>query len=136
MTIVVVVIGGTLGREGVRLALSGGNDVRSQHVLNKVANDINKSLPMHVDKDTELLATVGLDGVFVYSYRLVNHSEAEIDRSRFSTEIRSQLLNSVCTAPPTRDRFLKNGVTLRYMYADKDHRHIATIDVRPVDCRL
>jgi hypothetical protein len=73
MVIVMVVIWGALGREGIGLVLSGGPDVRSQQVLNKVASDINKSLPMQVDKDTELLATVGLEGILVYSYRLVNH---------------------------------------------------------------
>jgi hypothetical protein len=33
-----------------------------------------------------------------------------------------------------RDGFLKQGVTLRYSYFDKDKRHIATIDVTPADC--
>lgn len=134
--ILAAVVAGTLGREGARVLLGGRDDVRSQRVLSRVASDLNKTLPMQVDKDTELMATVGLEAVMVYSYRLINRSAGDVDATAFSTEMRPRLVNAACTTPQTRDGFLKKGVTMRYMYADKDRRHVATIEVNPSDCRF
>jgi hypothetical protein len=136
VAVVAAAIGGAVGREGVRFLFGGANDVRSQRVLSKVASELNKTLPMQVDKETELMAVAGLEAVIVYSYRLINSSADDVDLTTFSSAMRPQLVNSACTTPQTRDRFLKKGVTMRYMYADKDRRHIATIDVKPSDCRF
>lgn len=53
--------------------------VNSQMALSKLASDMNKTLPMMIDKDTELVATVGLPDMFVYNYRLVNHAAQDLD---------------------------------------------------------
>jgi hypothetical protein len=134
VTVIAAAIGGAVGREGMRYFFRGETDVRSQRVLSKIASELNKTLPMQVDKDTELMATAGFDAVIVYSYRLINSSVNDVDQAAFSEAVRPQLVNAACTTPQTRDGFLRKGVTMRYMYADKDRRHIATIDVNPADC--
>jgi hypothetical protein len=59
---------------------------------------------------------------------------ARLDAEKFATGAKQRVAQGACNQPGTRDDLLKNGVTLRYSYFDKDKQHIATIDVTPADC--
>jgi hypothetical protein len=109
--------------------------VNSQMALSKLASDMNKTLPMMIDKDTELVATVGLPDMFVYNYRLVNHAAQDLDPKKINELMKPGIINSACTTPETREQFLQKGLSLRYSYADKDRQHVTSIDVTPQDCK-
>ena len=108
--------------------------LHSQVFLNQVAGRLNRSLPMMIDQETELVSTVGLESTFVYNYRLVNSSASEIDAAKLNELLRPQVTNGACTNPETRDQFLKRGVRLRYLYTDKDRAFITSFDVTAADC--
>jgi hypothetical protein len=107
---------------------------RSKEYLSKVAAEINRSVPVMIDQETELLPVQGADGMLIYNYRLVSYSSAQLDANKFAAGAKQRVAQSACSRPETRDDFLKRGVTLRYSYFDKDKQHIATIDVTPSDC--
>jgi hypothetical protein len=107
---------------------------RSREYLSKVAAEINRSVPVMIDQETELLPVQGADGVLIYNYRLVSYSTAQLDANKFAAGAKQRIAQSACSRPETRDDFLKKGVTLRYSYFDKDKQPIATIDVTPADC--
>jgi hypothetical protein len=109
-------------------------DPRSREFLSSVAAEINRSTPVMIDRETELLPSEVADGVLVYNYRLVNFSTTKIDHARFAAAARTQVTEGACNTPETRDGLLKIGVTLRYAYFDKDKQPIATVDVAPADC--
>ena len=109
-------------------------DPRSVKHLEKVAAEINRSVPVMIDQETDLLPAVGAPAMLIYNYRLVSYSAAQLDATRFATGAKQRLRQNACANPETRDDFLKKGVTLRYSYYDKDKQHIATIDVTPADC--
>ena len=109
-------------------------DPRSQEFLAKIAAEINRSIPVMIDQETELMPAVGAPGMLNYNYRLVNVSAAQVDYNKFASGAKERLKESACNRPETRDNFLKKGVTLRYSYFDKDKQHIATVDVTPADC--
>lgn len=109
-------------------------DPRSRDFLTKVAADLNKSVPVMIDKETELLPAEVAEGMLIYNYRLISFSAAHMDPKRFAAAARQQVTQGACNRPETRDGFLKKGVTLRYTYFDKDKQHIATVDVKPSDC--
>jgi hypothetical protein len=109
-------------------------DPRSVEHLRKVAAEINRSVPVMIDQETELLPAVGAPGMLIYNYRLVSYSAAQLDAKKFATGAQQRLKQNACTNAETRDDFLKKGVTLRYSYYDKDKQHIATVDVTPADC--
>lgn len=113
-----------------------GRSAPSAAVLAGAASELNKRLPMMIDQETEWMSSMGLDGVFVYSYRLVNRSAKDIDPSQLVAALKPQVTNAACSTPETRDTFLKRGVILRYTYSDKDRIHIAGIEVSPGDCGL
>lgn len=106
----------------------------SKEYLSKVAAEINRSVPVMIDQETELLPVQGADGMLIYNYRLVSYSSAQLDAKKFAAGAKQRVAQSACSRPETRDDFLKKGVTLRYAYFDKDKQHIATIDVTPSDC--
>jgi hypothetical protein len=109
-------------------------DPRSQESLNRVAAEINGPVPVMIDKETELLGAAGAGGMLSYNYRLVSYSVSQLDAARFAAGAKERVTQGACSRPETRDGLLKQGVTLRYSYFDKDKQHIATIDVLPADC--
>ncbi|HET8563698.1 MAG TPA: hypothetical protein VFM35_07505 [Candidatus Binatia bacterium] len=111
-----------------------GENRRSQKFLSNVAAEINRSLPVMIDRETELLLTAGAEGVLIYNYRLVNFSAAQLDPKKFATAAKQQVTQGACATAETREGYLKKGITLRYSYYDKEKQHIATVDVRPSDC--
>jgi hypothetical protein len=109
-------------------------DPRSIGHLSREAAQLNRSLPVLIDKETELTSTEAADAMFIYKYRLVNVSVDKVDHAKFSAAAKPQLVQNSCNRPETRNDFLSKGVTMRFSYFDKDKRHIATIDVTPADC--
>ena len=110
------------------------DDPRSQEYLSCIAAEINRGVPVMIDKETELMPTSGHEGMLIYNYRLVSYSVKQLDHEKFAAGARDRVVQGACSRPETRDDFLKKGVTLRYSYFDKDKQHIATIDVTPKDC--
>jgi hypothetical protein len=113
---------------------SDGENPSSVASLNRLAAEINRGVPLMIDKETELLGAAGTEGMLIYNYRLVSYSVAQLDAARFAAGAKERVSQGACSRPETRDDLLKPGVTLRYSYFDKDKQHIATIDVLPADC--
>ena len=109
-------------------------DPRSIEHLSREAAQLNRSLPVLIDKETELTVTEAAPGMFIYKYRLVNVSADKADHVKFSAAAKPQLVQNSCNRPETRNDFLSKGITMRFSYFDKDQQHIATIDVTPADC--
>ena len=109
-------------------------DPRSAERLGRVAAEINRSVPVMIDQETELLPAVGAKGMLMYNYRLVKYSVAQVDAKKFAVGAEQRLRQNACASPEMRDDFLKKDVTLRYSYYDKNKQHIATVDVTPADC--
>jgi hypothetical protein len=109
-------------------------DPRSQARLSRIAAELNQSVPVMIDKETELMPAVGEEGMLIYNYRLVGYSAVQINATKFAEGAKQRVVQGACSTPETRDDFLKKGVTLRYSYYDKDNQPIATVDVKPSDC--
>ncbi len=109
-------------------------DPRSQTRLSRIAAELNRSVPVMIDQETELMPVQSAEGILIYNYRLVHYSVNQVDRDKFAAGAKPRLRQKACATPETRDDFLKKGVTLRYAYYDKNKQPIATIDVTPADC--
>ena len=89
-----------------------------------------------VDSETELMNTVGLDGVVVYNYRLVNTLKDDVKPDVFVESLRPQVVQQACTTPATREDLLQDGITMRFVYHDRDKSYLASLDVSIDDCDL
>ncbi|MGE5219331.1 MAG: hypothetical protein ACM3SP_20225 [Chloroflexota bacterium] len=109
-------------------------DPRSVEYLDGIAAQINRSVPVMIDAETELMPCTARYAMLIYNYRLVKYSAAQLDHEKFAAGAKQRVTQSACNRPETRDDFLKKGVTLRYSYFDKDKKPIATVDITPADC--
>jgi hypothetical protein len=132
--VVVGVVAGLLGWWLLARYFKGTEDPRSIERLSREAAQLNRSLPVLIDKETELTVTEVAQAMFIYKYRLVNVSVDKVDHAKFSAAAKPQLVQNSCNRPETRNDFLSKGITMRFSYFDKDKQHIATIDVTPADC--
>lgn len=132
--VVVGVVAGLLAWWLLPAYFKGSEDPRSIEHLSREAAQLNRSLPVLIDKETELTVTEAAPAMFIYKYRLVNVLADKVDHAKFSAAAKPQLVQNSCNRPETRNDFLSKGVTMRFSYFDKDKQHIGTIDITPADC--
>ncbi|MFN6483152.1 MULTISPECIES: hypothetical protein [unclassified Nostoc] len=108
--------------------------VSSHSYLLQIASEINKDLPMMVDKETMLINVGAQNDALIYNYTLVNYTSAEVDEYQFLTTMGERLTNSVCTHPETKE-LLNNGISLHYYYNGNDSIFIGKVIISPSDCR-
>lgn len=105
--------------------------------LAKVASEINKTLPMMVDGETQLDTTIGTDNMIAYHYTLVNYDSSALDGDSFkSILIENGLVRKVCSTPETYDNFISKGVEMRYSYFGNDGKFVTGITVKPSMCDI
>jgi len=131
--LVAILVSAGLRMSGISL-LGGKTDPRSQEFLAQVAAEINKNAPVPIDADTEMIGAEGLKGVLVYRYRLLNLSADELDDAQVHWAMKPQLTSGACGTSQTREKFLDQGIALRYVYSDRDLRPVTQIEVTAADC--
>ena len=111
------------------------NDTKlSDEHLPKLASELNKQLPMVVDRETRLDSTLGGPGKrLTYLYTATNYNASQINVSEFTKQMSPQLRNGVCSSSDM-NIFVRSGVTIIYSYRAKDGRHFAKIEVNPSEC--
>ncbi len=112
---------------------AGRVDPSSAAALNQAANQLNKSLPMMIDGETQLTATMGMEKKFIYNYKLI-HWALDDSLAGKVAAMKPGMAARLCSTPKTRDVFLDRGTTMEYQYYDKDDRYIATLDISLADC--
>ncbi len=131
--LVAMLVSAGLRMSGVSF-FGGRTDPRSAEFLSEVAAEINKSTPAEVDADTELTEAEGLEGVLVYHYRLINLPASQVDATELYESMRPSVTAAACATREVRDKFLDQGIVLRYTYSDRDFRLLTEIDVTAADC--
>ena len=106
---------------------------QSRTFLLKVASEINKSLPMMVDQETELSNASASEGTIIYNYILVNYAAHEVDKSQFLVAMKQQVESHAC-GEPKMQIFWENGVSALYSYKGKDNQPIGEVVVTPERC--
>ena len=102
-------------------------------MLLQAANETNKTLPMMVDRDTRLDATVaGPGNRFTYSYTLVNYSKQNVDIPSLKKYLQPRLLANYKSHDQMKS-FRENHVDLNYEYKDKDGVFLFAVIVSPKD---
>ena len=131
-------IGGMFGKEGAEIAV---NNYKSSIVSEKtkvmmeVSSELNKVLPMMIDKDTQAFATSIVNGdTLQYHYKLVNLRKEEVDSSFLNAEATKNHTNFVCSSPDMKF-LIKNNISVNYAYYGKNHNHITTIFVDTSQCK-
>ncbi len=102
--------------------------------LVRMTSQVAKTLPMLVDKETELYAVGAEDKAIRYNYRLVNHAKSDITLDPFVKAIKPGIINGNCSNPETRKGLLEKGVAMKYEYYDSSKVFIVELVVTSADC--
>ena len=119
---------------GSSIISCGDNDeVDINTRLRQTSEALNRQLPDMVDNEKILEATSGYNKQFIYYFTLVDYSIDDIDIEAFRTQLTPRHIDDVCNSESL-EPFLKEGVTISYVYADKDRNEFTTISVSLMDC--
>lgn len=128
-------IGKMVGKSTVDSYSQGKIEAAVEQTLLETSKQINAQLPMMVDKETRLDATVCAGKYLNYKYTLINISENDIDKKAFVNEVKPTLVKNQC-GNEKMVKMLKMGVQYDYMYQDRDGILLGTINVSKSDCGL
>lgn len=106
-----------------------------EQVLIDNSKKLNKNLPLMVDADTRLDATLAMGMQFHFKYTLVNTATKDIDVAVFRKTIEQNMIKTQ-RADKGAVTLLKAGVEYVYSYADKDGVLVASIRVNKKSCGI
>lgn len=122
------------GAAGHAIGKTSSPGVTIDEAIVKMANELNKQLPMNVDRETRLDSiSPGVGRQFTYNYTFVNNRSQDFDRVAWYRGANSLLRNRVCTSSDM-EVFFKNGVSVSYSYQGKDGGHVGKVTISPRDC--
>jgi hypothetical protein len=106
-----------------------------EQILIDNSKKLNKNLPLMVDADTRLDATLAMGMQFHFKYTLVNTATKDIDVAVFRKTIEQNMIKTQ-RADKGAVTLLKAGVEYVYSYADKDGVLVASIRVNKKSCGI
>ena len=103
-------------------------------LLRQVADQVNQTTPVSVDKDTRLENIIAGPGArFTYNYTIITRQSKEINHLHLMNVLRKNVKSQACSNEDLRI-FFQNKVTIGYSYKSSDSVHIGTLEVTPQDC--
>lgn len=99
------------------------------------SNEVNKTLPMEIDKYTTLASTYGGNGKIIYYYTvdLKVLTDYGITKQTLINEQKNILRNSFCTTPSFKI-FRENNIEMIWIYSEADGTFFAQFKLRDANC--
>lgn len=119
----------------VALAAEGKAVSAHEQALIDNSKKLNKNLPLMVDADTRLDATLAIGMQFHFKYTMVNTAVKDIDVAVFRKKMEENLIRTQ-RSDKGAVTLLKAGVEYVYSYADKDGVLIASIRLNKKTCGI
>lgn len=134
-TIVITAIATALGAAAGSYAVKDifNTSLDKNDPLIKIAEEVNKTLPITLDSETRLDSTFGLNKTFTYNYTLTNYAYEDINIEQFKHNMETKLRNNYCTAEVMK-QFLDKGVSVSFAYLGKEGKEILKLSYKPSDC--
>ena len=132
LTFVAVMSGAIIGKWAVSDLFAQSPSDKTA-ILMKAASEMNANLPMNIDSDTILFATVGVQNKFTYNYKLPNYEKENLDITAFIDAMTPNIKNSVCTIEGMKS-FRDMGIVVSYSYFDANQKQITEINIDTKEC--
>jgi hypothetical protein len=134
LTIAGAIGGAIIGNWAVSVLFSGDAGEDKTKFLMSTASEINKNLPMNVDSETVLIATIGAKETFTYNYQLPNYEKDNLDLKTFVETMTPNVTNFVCSTKEMQ-AFRDLNIFISYNYYDTNHKQITEIKVDTKQCQ-
>lgn len=136
----ILVVAGIAGSFVRNIVRSGGETMTSgvmsvEDMLQIASKDMNATLPLMVDKATQLdRVSAGPGKTYTYHFTLVAVTSSNVTQQQFNASTqRARAKAFVCTNPDM-SKFRQEGVVVVYSYRGKDGGLIDEIATNPMDC--
>ena len=134
LTIAGAIGGAIIGNWAVSVLFNGDAGEDKTKFLMSTASEINKNLPMNVDSETVLIATIGAKETFTYNYQLPNYEKDNLDLKTFVETMTLKVTNFVCSTKEMQ-AFRDLNIFISYNYYDTNHKQITEIKVDTKQCQ-
>jgi hypothetical protein len=109
----------------------GASKIEKQ--LKQASEHLNTQLPMQTDTFSRLDSTAAVeDHTFCYYYTLLEIEKANVNMDTVNKYVRPELLKNARTNPDLQG-FREHGITLDYVYYDKNGVYVTTITASKED---
>lgn len=129
-----IVAGGVISKTAVQKAASPSGPSSIDQALREAALEINKTTPMQVDKNTQLMNAVALGSTLRYRYTLVNVSSRDFEKNSISKFDGDRMRGNVCSSAGMQP-LVKLRAVLEYAYYDKDGVELEIVSVETSKCQ-
>jgi len=103
-----------------------------EEFLKLLSDETNKSLPIVITSNIQLLSTSSTDKTMIYNFA-INADSDDSDMRKFLYNILDDALAEAC-ANIELFFFWQNNINLRYEYFSKDKIHLTTLDINKEVC--
>jgi len=111
-----------------------GNVSNIDDILRRLSIQINQTMPISVDQNTRLDKVSAEPGKQITFHYTILGQFAGVDPVLdFSKDVKPQLKEQLCSSTETQ-KFLKNGVTVAYLYRDTSGREMGGATFTPSEC--
>lgn len=113
------------------LSSCSGNDKKLNEKLNKMADDLNESVPVQLDDHTMFMgAHVTADNVFQYNYQIIHVQNPDSLLDATEHQILTNLKEAFKMNPDLRI-FTQHHLNIEYIYSDSNGMVIRKIEITP-----
>lgn len=128
----VLLVATSIGNIGGKIASEAAFGPSSRDVIAAATREINKKLPMMVDKETRLDSTTpGPGRMLAYNYTLVNYTASQLSDQWLNT-FQRKVVKTSCRQK--QKNLLSNKISMRYRYSSADGYMVRNFIINPTDC--
>ena len=102
--------------------------------LPEIANNLNKNLPMRIDKATQIDSVIAYNDTMTFIYSLINLNAKDVSQD-MKDFLYTQVVNGYCTSMGDMKTFRENNITLKIVYRDINGKIATTFSVDYSSCR-
>lgn len=103
--------------------------------LPSIANEMNKNLPMMIDKETRLDSVGAYDATLIFVYTLINKRAEEVTQD-LKNFLYTQAINGYCTTMGEAKIYRDNNISLKIHYRDINGKFITDVTINASNCSL
>lgn len=101
--------------------------------LIKLANDLNRQMPVMMDAETRCNYVLASGLTLTYNYTLVNINDPKILTKQMIEKSKQSIINSQCGNPRIK-KVMRAGMKTLYFYNDKNGNYITDFETGIKDC--
>lgn len=116
------------------IAVARGAEV--EQALLSMSKNINKNLPLQIDKEKALEATVAIQDTLVIKYKFTDETtirNPRFSRAQYEKHLRASLQASTCSDPDLKE-LMQRGAKFNYLFFDRKGIAIVDFTLNAMQC--